>query len=163
VLNQLAASFSAKPDEVPQRISDLRDRLATAEQTVKQLKAREQAAMAGNLGNDATQIGDLSVLASIIPADTPNDLRATAAKVFQQLPNALLVAAADINGKVTLLCMASPAAIAVGHRAGDIVRALTTQLGGKGGGKPDFAMGGASDTANLQSVMNNWLQSIKES
>ena len=45
--------------------------------------------------------------------------------------------------KATMICISSDEAVAKGHKAGDFLRELATLFGGKGGGKPDFAMGGA--------------------
>ena len=56
--------------------------------------------------------------------------------------------------------MASETAIAKGFKAGDIIRSLTTELGGKGGGKPDFAMGGGTEPDKLGEVLNRWLESF---
>ena len=55
--------------------------------------------------------------------------------------------------KVTVLALASPKAVEAGHKAGDIVKDLTSKLGGSGGGKPDFAMGGAKDTEGLEAAL----------
>ena len=45
--------------------------------------------------------------------------------------------------------MCGKAAVAAGVRAGDIIRSVTAICGGKGGGKPDSAMGGGADTLKL--------------
>ena len=45
------------------------------------------------------------------------------------------------------------AAVKAGHQAGKLIGALTAKLGGKGGGKPDFAMGGGGDAAKLAEAL----------
>jgi alanyl-tRNA synthetase len=55
--------------------------------------------------------------------------------------------------KVTVLALSSKQAIEAGHKAGDIVKTLAAKLGGSGGGKPDFAMGGAKDAEGLRSAL----------
>lgn len=162
ILADLAASFSSKPDEVPARVEDLRHKLASSERDLRAIKAREQTAQAGDLERKAVTVGELSVLAVQLQADNPNELRQIAAKTFQKLSNGLLVTAASIDGKVSLIAMASDSAIAAGFRAGDIVRQLTAELGGKGGGKPDFAMGGGSDPAKIPAVLEAWLHRIQK-
>jgi len=54
---------------------------------------------------------------------------------------------------VSVAAYCSPAAIKAGHQAGKIVQELSAKLGGKGGGKPDFAMGGGKDVAKLAEVL----------
>ncbi|HCR31176.1 MAG TPA: hypothetical protein DIV79_14285, partial [Opitutae bacterium] len=51
---------------------------------------------------------------------------------------------------------APPQAISEGHKAGDIIRSLTAKLDGKGGGKPDFAMGGGTNTSDLAEVIKTF-------
>jgi len=63
---------------------------------------------------------------------------------------------AAFGPKVTVVAFCSPAAIASGHQAGKIVGQLTAELGGRGGGKPDFAMGGGKDVSRLPQVLEEF-------
>ena len=56
--------------------------------------------------------------------------------------------------KASLVAFCSPAAIKAGHAAGKIVQTITAKIGGKGGGKPDFAMGGGKDIGKLAEIMS---------
>ncbi|HYD84121.1 MAG TPA: DHHA1 domain-containing protein, partial [Opitutus sp.] len=60
---------------------------------------------------------------------------------------------AALGDRASLVVFCSPAAIKAGHQAGKIVGELSTKIGGKGGGKPDFAMGGGKDPAKLAEVL----------
>jgi alanyl-tRNA synthetase len=59
------------------------------------------------------------------------------------------------------VAIASDEAINKGYKAGDIIRQLTTELGGKGGGKPDFAMGGGTAPDKLAGVLSDWANSLE--
>jgi alanyl-tRNA synthetase len=59
---------------------------------------------------------------------------------------------AALGEKASLVAFCSPAAIKAGHQAGKLIAEISAKLGGKGGGKPDFAMGGAKDVSRLESV-----------
>ena len=61
---------------------------------------------------------------------------------------------AVFGDKATVVAFASPAAIKAGHQAGRIVNELSLRLGGKGGGKSDFAMGGGRDVAGLAQALS---------
>lgn len=63
--------------------------------------------------------------------------------------NAVAVIAAVNGGKISFQCVCGREAVARGVRAGDIIRSITAIAGGKGGGKPDSAMGGGNDPAKL--------------
>jgi alanyl-tRNA synthetase len=160
ILSGLAQAFSSKPEELPVRMQDMQARLAEAERSVKQFKASAQVSQAAALRDEVRVVRGLQVLAKQLHADNPDDLRSLAARAFGQLESGLVVVGGVFGDKVTLVAMASEAAIASGHKAGDIIRSLTAQLGGKGGGKPDFAMGGGSEPAKLQQVLSGWLNSI---
>ena len=59
-----------------------------------------------------------------------------------------------INGeKVTLLAVCGKDAIAKGVKAGDIIRTIAPIVGGKGGGKPDSAMGGGSELLKVDDAL----------
>ena len=68
-------------------------------------------------------------------------------------PAVVAVLATVRDGKITFLSVCGKDAVAAGVRAGDIIRAVTSICGGKGGGKPDSAMGGGSDLLKLDDAM----------
>ena len=57
------------------------------------------------------------------------------------------------NGKISFQCVCSKAAIEKGVKAGDVIKNITAIVGGKGGGKPDSAMGGGSDVSKLDEAL----------
>ena len=57
------------------------------------------------------------------------------------------------GGKITFLAVCGKEAVAAGIRAGDIIRQVCALCGGKGGGKPDSAMGGGSDLRKLDDAL----------
>ena len=52
-----------------------------------------------------------------------------------------------------MVCICSQSAIDAGHQAGKYLGELAKKLGGKGGGKPDFAMGGAPASNDLNEAL----------
>jgi alanyl-tRNA synthetase len=73
--------------------------------------------------------------------------------VLSRLGEGVVRLGAVFGDKATVVAFASPAAVKSGHQAGKIVNELSLLLGGKGGGKPDFAMGGGRDVAKLQDAL----------
>ena len=57
------------------------------------------------------------------------------------------------EGKITFLAVCGKEAIEKGVKAGDIIKSVTALCGGKGGGKPDSAMGGGSDVLKLDDAL----------
>ena len=57
------------------------------------------------------------------------------------------------EGKITFLAVCGKEAVAKGVRAGDIIKSVTAICGGKGGGRPDSAMGGGADVLKLDDAL----------
>ncbi len=91
-----------------------------------------------------------------VEASDPNALRQLGANVLGKLGEGIVVLGAEVKGKASVVAFCSKDAIGAGHKAGDIVRELTSKLDGKGGGKPDFAMGGGTNVTKLEEVINSF-------
>jgi alanyl-tRNA synthetase len=83
--------------------------------------------------------------------ETPVALRELANEVIRHAD--VVVLGAEIGGKASVVCQCSPAAVQSGKNAGKIIAELCAALGGKGGGKPDAAMGGGTNTAALDGAL----------
>ena len=67
--------------------------------------------------------------------------------------NIVAVLASVHEDKITFLAVCGKEAVAAGVKAGDIIRQVTAITGGKGGGKPDSAMGGGKDVLMLDNAL----------
>ena len=149
-------SLSTAPADLLKKIDSLLTRNSELE---KQLKKFQQKA-SGNLANDlvktATELDGLKIVRAEVQASDPNALRQLGANVLGKLGEGIVVLGAKVNGKASVVAFCSKGAIDTGHKAGDIVRELTIKLDGKGGGKPDFAMGGGTNVTKLEEVINSF-------
>ena len=89
----------------------------------------------------------------MVIVDNPNALRALGSQIVDQLDNGVVILGATFGAKVSVVAFCSQAAIAAGFKAGQLVAERAAALGGKGGGKPDFAMGGGRDVDKLGTVL----------
>ena len=132
-----------------------------AEKALKKAQSAAAVGQANQLLESAHTIeSDLKILIAKVDAPDPNALKSMVAHLAGQLGESLVLLGAAIDGKVSLCAQASPKAVEAGHKAGDIIRELTGNLGGKGGCKPNFAMGGAPDNCTLETEISNRSQSI---
>jgi alanyl-tRNA synthetase len=130
--------------------------LAHQKEIEKQLKAFQQKALAGladELAAQATTRDGLKFVSAVVPVEDQESLRSLGSQVLAKLGEGVVQLGAALGDKASLVAFCSPAAIKAGHAAGKIVQTLTTQIGGKGGGKPDFAMGGGKDVAKLAEIL----------
>ena len=130
--------------------------LAHQKEIEKQLKAFQQKALAGladELAAQATTRDGLKFVSAVVPVEDQESLRSLGSQVLAKLGEGVVQLGAALGDKASLVAFCSPAAIKAGYAAGKIVQTLTTQIGGKGGGKPDFAMGGGKDVAKLAEIL----------
>jgi alanyl-tRNA synthetase len=131
--------------------------LAEKSETERKLRGLEQkasASLAGDLAGKAVAREGLRFVSAVVQAESPDALRALGSQVLAQLGEGVVRLGAVFGDKAAVVAFASPAAVKAGHQAGKIVNEMSGRLGGKGGGKPDFAMGGGRDAAKLGEVMS---------
>jgi alanyl-tRNA synthetase len=152
-LAAINAHLGAGTADVTKKLEAL---LAHQKEIEKQLKAFQQKALAGladELAAQATTRDGLKFVSAVVPVEDQESLRSLGSQVLAKLGEGVVQLGAALGDKASLVAFCSPAAIKAGHAAGKIVQTLTTQIGGKGGGKPDFAMGGGKDVAKLAEIL----------
>ena len=152
-LHALAEKVGAPLSQLEQRLASL---LSEKAEQAKKLAALEQAAaaaQAATLVASATERDGLPFVSAVVTADGAEALRNLGAQVLGQLGEGVVQLGAVIGDKASVVALCSPSAIKAGKNAGKIIQALTAQLDGKGGGKPDLAMGGGKNTAKLAEVL----------
>jgi alanyl-tRNA synthetase len=153
LVSQLAETFKAQPEELPDRIAALTQRLRDAEKDLERLRATAVLANAAALAEGAVDVDGVAVVTNEVPADTPvDDVRRLALDVRGRLEPgrpAVVTVATRSGGKALVVVAAGPGAVARGIRAGQLVGHLAPMLGGGGGGKDDLAMGGGANAAGV--------------
>jgi alanyl-tRNA synthetase len=124
-----------------------------ARQELDGYRQKEAGGRADELVRGAEVRGSLKVVKATVGVPDTDALRAMGSQVLSKLGEGVVVLASSIEGKVAVAAFCSAGAVAAGHNAGAIVREICQKLGGKGGGKPDFAMGGGRDAARLAEAL----------
>ncbi|HEX3728846.1 MAG TPA: alanine--tRNA ligase, partial [Opitutaceae bacterium] len=152
-LAAVGAHLSAGPQDVAQKLEALLGQKAELERKLKIFEQKAAAGLAEELAAKAAVRDGLKFVSAVVAADSPEALRALGAQVLAKLGEGVVRLGAAFGDKATVVAFCSPAAVKAGHQAGKIVNELSAQLGGKGGGKPDFAMGGGREVAQLAAVL----------
>jgi alanyl-tRNA synthetase len=149
LVSGLAEALKVPPDQVPERVQSLVDRLRAAEKELDRLRAESVLAGAGALAGSATDIRGVAVVAAEVPGGlNPGDLRTLALDVRGRLKPGrpgVVALASRREGNVTFVVATNEAARVRRISANDVVRALAPPVGGKGGGKDDVAQGGGNN------------------
>ena len=150
---QAAAALKAKPGELRERAEAVMGDVKRLNQMVEHFKAREAVSQAERFLFAAHDVGGLKVLTATVPEADGDRLRKMGDFLRDKDSTVAAVLAAVNDGKITFLAACGKDAVARGVKAGDIIKAIATICGGKGGGKPDSAMGGGSQLYKLDDAL----------
>ncbi|OIO59661.1 MAG: alanine--tRNA ligase [Verrucomicrobia bacterium CG_4_9_14_3_um_filter_43_20] len=156
-MQHLAQTFACKQEEVEHKCKELIEQKKSLEKQIRAYQQKFAASQVEALVQDAKEIEGHKWVIGEVEIPNPEDMRGVSIQVLQKTHARGVILGGIFGDKVTILAICTPEAIQAGYRAGDIVRDLTAQLGGKGGGKPEFAMGGAKDVNGLSSVLANYM------
>jgi alanyl-tRNA synthetase len=152
LVSQLAEQFKARPEELPERIGGVVERLRQAERELEKVRADAVLSSAGALAEGAEDVDGVALVAVAAPDGIGgNDLRALASDVRGRLgarPGVVALFSAD-GDKVSFVVATTAAARDRGLAAGKLVPAFAPAVGGRGGGKADLAQGGGSNPAGI--------------
>ncbi len=148
LLGELGSMVKGSRDSLLEKFQALNDRGRSLEKEIERLNAKLAAAQSGELLSSALEINGVKVLATEVQGVDPKSLRDMLDQLKNKLGSGVVVLAAHDGEKVSLV--AGVTKDLTGQvKAGDLIRELATQLGGKGGGRPDMAQGGGTDIAAL--------------
>ena len=118
-------------------------------------KFKEEASLGEARGflTAAKTVGGLKVVTAQRDGLDANALRRLGDFMRDKAPDVVGVIAAVNEGKVTLLAVCGKDAVARGVKAGDIIKTIAPICGGKGGGKPDSAMGGGTEVSKVDDAL----------
>jgi len=153
LLTRTALALRTLPAELPERIGLLQAQLKTAERERDQLQARLTASAGKSLVSKAMSLtGDVKLLVERLPNADPKALRGMVDQCKDQLKSAVVLLAADTDGKIHLVGGVT-ADVLDRVKAGDLVSFVAAYVGGKGGGRPDMAMGGGANVSALPDAL----------
>ncbi len=112
---------------------------------IAELEAKLAGGKLDDIVKNAVAVGEISVVAAVLQSTGSEELKNMAEKVKGDNPKAIAVFAGINEGKLTFCAACGKEAISKGANAGSLVRSVAEIAGGKGGGRPDFAMAGGKE------------------
>ena len=153
VLSRAAQFLKTAPSGLLERMEQQANEMKQLRQALEKFKAEASLGEARQFLASAKTVKDLHVLATTRSGVDTAELRTMGDFLRDKDPKAVAVIA-SINGeKITFLAVCGKEAVARGIKAGDLVRHVSAICGGKGGGKPDSAMGGGSDPLKVDDAL----------
>ena len=153
LLFEAAASLKTKPGEIRTKLASTLAEMKELRQTIEAYKAKEAAGETERFLMGGHEVGGMKVITAVIPGADANKLRQMGDMLRDKQPNGVGVLATVNEGKITFLASCGKEAVKAGIKAGDIIKSITAICGGKGGGKPDSAMGGGTDVLKVDDAL----------
>jgi alanyl-tRNA synthetase len=149
-----AAALKTQPADLPERIALLQDQLKSVEKDLEQARAKLASSAGNALGDQAVAMAaGFKLLVTSVQGVDPKDLRSMVDQLKDKLKSAVvLLAAISADGKISVVAGVT-ADWSSKIKAGDLVGFVAGQIGGKGGGRPDMAMGGGTDAQALPGAL----------
>lgn len=149
----LAASLKCRVADVPARLEALQAELKAAQKKAEELAGEIAKAQVSDVADKVKDVKGVAVLAQKVNADSMDALRNLGDQMRDKVGGVVVLAAA-ISDKVSILTMATKDAVAKGVHAGNVVKAVAKICGGGGGGRPDMAQAGAKDASKIDEALS---------
>ncbi len=151
-LSEAAALLGGNAADVVDKIRQLGERQKKLERELDALKAKQAAGATADLGAGAVEVKGVKILAARLEGFDAKALRDAIDRLKQQLGDAVIVLAGTQDGKAALVAGVNGSAMGK-VKAGELLAHIASQIGGKGGGRPDLAQGGGEDGPALASAL----------
>jgi alanyl-tRNA synthetase len=154
---QLSEALKARPEELPERVHDMIERLRAAEKALEQTRIAQLLSQGAQLAADAADIDGVRLISLRLDGADAGDIRTMAlnlrSRVGQEQPGAAVLIGVK-DGKVAVVAATNEPARERGVRADDLLASVMPLVGGRGGGKDDVAQGGGSDASRIDEALD---------
>ena len=155
VINAVASEFKAAGQaEVVAKAQAVAKELKAQSREIESLQAQIANSKTKELFEHAVSVKGLRYIHAVLKDTAADSLRTLGDQVKADAPDVVAVFAASNEGKSSVLAVCGADAVKAGAHAGKLIKEITAQLGGKGGGRPDSAMGGVADLSKAEEVLS---------
>ena len=160
-LNSIAGALKTSADKAVDKVQQLLEKNRSLEKELEKIKSKLASSAGDEMTSQAVDVNGFKVLAVKLDDVDPKALRDLADQLKNKLGTAALVLAVVSGDKVSLIASVSKDAMDK-VKAGELVNFVATQVGGKGGGRPDMAQAGGNDPTHLASALKAVPEWVKE-
>jgi len=152
-ISEAAAVLKTQPSELVSRLESNLNEMREMRQSIEKLKDKILAGDVERFLFAAKKVCGLNVITTTRPDLEVADIRKMGDFLRDKDSKIVAVIASFKESKVSLAAFCGKEAVAAGIKAGDIIKTIAPVVGGKGGGKPDSAMGGGSDVIKIDDAL----------
>ncbi|MDO5520358.1 MAG: DHHA1 domain-containing protein, partial [bacterium] len=160
-LHEAAKAAKAEPAMIVKRIEAMHDEIKALQAENEKLKNKLAKDALGDVMNQVVEVKGVKLLAAKAPGVDMNGLRGLGDQLKDKLGDGVIVLASDLDGKVSLIAMATDAAMAKGAHAGNLIKGIAGLVGGGGGGRPNMAQAGGKNPAGIDDALNKVVEVLE--
>jgi alanyl-tRNA synthetase len=153
-LSRLASLLKAQPQEVEAKLAAALENSRALEKELARVKVKMATSQGADLAGSAIDVKGVKLLAVRLDGADVKTLRDTLDKLKDKLKPSVIVLAAAEGEKVSLIAGVTQDLLAR-VKAGELVNFVASQVGGKGGGRPDMAQAGGTNAAALPKALES--------
>ena len=161
VLRDVAALVRGTRDDLADKVREALDRIRAQEREIRALKDKLASGQGTDLAAGAVDVDGTKVIAAKVEGADSGSLRNAVDQLKSRLGSAIIVLAAVESPTKVILVAGVTADRVAKIKAGELVGAVATQIGGKGGGRPDFAQAGGNNPAALDAALAGVLAQVR--
>lgn len=163
ILADLTNRFRCKPEDLATRVDALLEENRKLQQQLKRSASTDLQGAADKLFAQAAESGGAKLIVGEMPAGPDDALRQQVDRLLAKAQSGAVVLGWSEDSKVGLVAAASEDLVAKGVHAGKIIGEIAKLVGGKGGGKPRFAMAGGKDPTKLTQALQTAMEMLQAS
>ena len=153
MLLKAAKLLKTTPAAVTEKIGHLLAEMKAVQSENDALKSKAAKDALGDVMDQVKEIKGVKVLASRVEGVDMNSLRELGDQLKEKLGDGIVLLASVTDGKVSLMAMATDAAMKAGAHAGNLIKAIASIVGGGGGGRPNMAQAGGKNPAGVDEAL----------
>ncbi len=163
VVRELSDRFKAKPEELPERITNIQNELKASQKQLEAIKQELALAKSDQLLAKAESVGEFKILVALMEDVDPDALKTAAERLQQKLgESAVVLGSIPEADKVSLVAAFSKGVNGKGVQAGKFIGAIAKLCGGGGGGRPNLAQAGGRDPSKLAEALESAQEQLRE-
>ena len=161
VVKAVSSILKTGESEIQHRITAVVNELHEKDKTIQKLNVELSKLKSADAFSKPVKIGDIELYVGRVDGTTPDALRKMGDELKEKSANTVGIIAGVLGDKASIVAVSAKDAVAMGVKAGDLVREVAKLAGGGGGGRPDSAMAGAKDITKLDDALSKAADIVK--
>ncbi len=161
-LDEACMLLKASPKDLGDKISHLLSEMKEIKSENEALKSKAAQDALGDVSDSIEEIGGFKFISQKLKGVDMNGLRDLGDKLKNQIGEGIVVLASENDGKVSLMAMATDAAVKAKAHAGNLIKEIAPLVGGGGGGRPNMAQAGGKNPGGIEDALKKAKEALEK-